>query len=202
MLIIGLTGPSGAGKGTVAARMAPFGVVSIDTDKVYHTLLIPPSDCLDALVKRFGRDILRSDGTLDRAALAATVFAEGHEADLEALNHITHRYVLAQVKAQCRALALLGCPAVLVDAPLLFESGFDRSCDRTLAVLADREVRLDRIMARDQLSREAAEARLNAQKPDDFYTERAEATVRNDGSPAELDSLLTTLLTEWGVIPA
>lgn len=200
MLIIGLTGPSGAGKDVVASRMAPFGVVSIDTDKVYHSLLLPPSDCLDALTVRFGRGILRSDGTLNRAALAAIVFADGHEADLDALNHITHRYVLAQVRNQCRALALVGRPAVLVDAPLLFESGFDRECDHTIAVLADHEVRLERIMARDGLTREAAEARLNAQKSDDFYVKRAEVTIRNDGTPGDLDETVTRLLTDWGVI--
>ncbi len=200
MLIIGLTGPSGAGKDMIASRMAPFGVRSIDTDKVYHDLLIPPSDCLDALVRRFGREILRSNGTLDRAALAAIVFAEGHGDDLEDLNRITHRYVLTQVRILCRAYETIGCPAVLVDAPLLFESGFDSECDHTVAVLADREVRKKRIMARDRLTHEAAEARLNAQKPDDFYMTRANVTVRNDGEPSDLDATVRSLLADWGVI--
>lgn len=200
MLIIGLTGPTGAGKGALASRMAPFRVRAIDTDKVYHDLLIPPSDCLDALVRRFGRHILRTDGTLDRARLAAIVFADGHGEDLADLNRITHRHVLAQVRAICRAMESIDCPAVLVDAPLLFESGFDAECDHTVAVLADPDVRLSRIMARDGLTHDAAEARLKAQKSDDFYIQRADVTVYNNGAPTDLDEAVQAMLTDWGVI--
>ena len=149
MLTIGLTGPSGAGKGVIASLLAAYGVPSIDTDKVYHSLLIPPSACLDELVGRFGSEILHPDGTLDRKALAALVFAEGHEQDLADLNTITHRHILDEVRVRLRRFDAEGIPAVLVDAPQLFESGFDAECGFILSVLAPYEVRLARIMARD-----------------------------------------------------
>ena len=198
MLIVGLTGPSGAGKGTVAAVFEKFGIPSIDTDRVYHDLLVPPSPCLDALVARFGEHILNPDGILDRAALAAWVFAEGRENELLDLNAITHTFVLDAVRVICAELAQKGCPAVLVDAPLLFESGFDAECDRTLAVLADPDVRLCRIMARDHISLPVAKARLNAQKADAFYSERVDHVLRNDGAPHDLLPEIRALALSWG----
>ena len=200
MLIIGLTGPSGAGKGVVCAVLAAYGIPSIDTDRVYHELLVPPSACLDALVDRFGKGILSPDGTLDRRALAAIVFAEGREDDHLALNTITHRYVLDEVRKLCRAYESEGKAAVAVDAPLLFESGYGDECDVTLAVLADRELRRERIMTRDGLSYEAANARLRAQKPDEFYLSRADHAIRNDGDIDLVQRDVEQLLIERGVI--
>ena len=199
MLKIGLTGPSGAGKGVVSSLLARYGIASIDTDAVYHELLVPPSACLDELVARFGHSVLAPDGTLDRRALAAIVFADGHEDDLESLNRITHRHILDRVRIVCRELESTYTPAVLIDAPVLFESGFDRECDKTLAVLADKATRLARIMARDGLTETAAVQRLSAQPSDDFYISRAAAVIRNDGASADMDAPLRALLETWGV---
>ena len=199
MLTIGLTGPSGAGKGTVASLFSPYGILSIDTDQVYHDLLIPPSPCLDELAERFGQQILLPDGTLDRKILAAHVFAPGSEAELLDLNRITHAYVLDVTRSICRELEAQGCVGVFVDAPLLFESGFDTECDTTLAVLADPDVRLSRIMARDYLTLSQAQARLSAQKPDSYYTERAAHVIYNNTNIEALASDVQRLLAQWGV---
>lgn len=199
MLIVGLTGPSGAGKGTVASLFAPHGIHSIDTDEVYHKLLIPPSPCLDDLAARFGTQILNADGALDRKILAAHVFAKGNENELRDLNRITHAYVLGVTRSICHKLESQGCVGVFVDAPLLFESGFDRECDTTLAVLADPDVRLSRIMARDSLTLSQAEARLSAQKPDSYYTERATHVIYNNTNVEDLAPEVKRLLAEWGV---
>ncbi len=199
MLTIGLTGPSGAGKGTVASLFAPYGILSIDTDKVYHDLLIPPSPCLDELAARFGVQILNPDGTLNRKALAAHVFAQGNEEELADLNRITHAYVLDVTRSICRELESQGCVGVFVDAPLLFESGFDAECDTTLAVLADPDVRLARIMARDGLTLEQARVRMAAQKPDGYYAERAKHIIYNNRSADDLTSEVRRLLALWGV---
>ncbi|MBQ8397140.1 MAG: dephospho-CoA kinase [Clostridia bacterium] len=200
MIVLGLTGPSGAGKGALAAAFAAHDVPQLDTDAIYHALLVPPSACLDALVDAFGRDILAPDGTLNRRALAAIVFAtDAPKALHETLNHITHHYILAETRRQIAACREAGKPAVLVDAPLLYESGFDAECEKVIAVIAPREVRLARIMARDALPREAAEARLRAQKDDEFYTARADFVVVNDGDTGALAGEAARIMAVLGV---
>ena len=199
MLTVGLTGPSGAGKGVIASLLAGYGVPSIDTDKVYHSLLVPPSACLDELAGRFGSGILGPDGTLDRKALAALVFAEGHERDLADLNAITHRYILDEVRATLRRYEAEGAPAVLVDAPQLFESGFDAECGFILSVLAPYEVRLARVMARDGLDEARARARLAASHEDEFFAERSDAVILNSGDIPALEDEVRRLLTLWEV---
>ena len=199
MLTVGLTGPSGAGKGVVASLFATRGVPSIDTDKVYHDLLIPPSACLDELVSRFGREILSPDGRLNRGALAAIVFAEGRERELADLNAIAHRHILAKSREILADYEAKGFPAVLVDAPQLFESGFDAECGVILAVLAPYDLRLARVMARDGLSEERAIARLNASHTDEFFRQRSHAVLVNDGEIRPLEAAVDRLLAEWGV---
>ena len=201
MMTVGLTGPSGAGKSVVASLFARYGVPSIDTDAIYHALLVPPSKCLEELVERFGAGILTDDGTLDRKALAALVFAEGHEAALWDLNTITHRHILREVRIILSRYEAEGIPACLVDAPQLFESGFDTECDCILSVLAPREVRLARIMARDGLDEARASARLEAAHTDGFFTERSDAVMVNDGNVEALDAKVRRLLTMWEVLP-
>lgn len=196
--IIGLTGPSGAGKGVVSGICRTWGIPSIDADAVYHALLVPPSACLDALVSTFGNSICKPDGALDRTVLSSIVFAPGAEEELEKLNHITHRFVLDDIREQCQNLIKSNLPAVLVDAPLLYESGFDRECDHVLAVLADPDIRLCRIMARDGLPLDSALSRLRAQKTDDFYR-RADGILYNNTSSTDLEEPLRRLLTDWGV---
>lgn len=115
--IIGLTGPTGAGKGVVSGICRRWGIPSIDTDAVYHALLEPPSACFDGLVASFGTGICNPDGTLNRPALSAIVFAPGASDKLELLNRITHGFVLDKVRTLCRAQEEAGAPAVLVDAP-------------------------------------------------------------------------------------
>ena len=201
MLIVGLTGPSGAGKGTVASLFAAHGIPSIDTDRVYHDLLVPPSPCLNELTARFGGEILYSDGTLNRGALAAVVFAEGHGDDLADLNAITHRHILGVVRDALARYQEDGIPAVLVDAPQLFESGFDAECGFILSVLAPYEVRLARIMARDGLDEGRARARLDASHPDSFFTDRSHAVIVNTGERSAMEADVQRLLAEWEVCP-
>ena len=199
MLIIGLTGPSGAGKGVVASLFAAYGVPSIDTDAVYHELLIPPSICLDELAARFGSAVLHDDGTLNRKALATIVFAPGHDHDRLDLNRISHRHVLNRVRELLASYDSAGRSAILVDAPQLFESGFDAECDVILSVLASRDVRLSRIMARDGLDETAALARINAQKDDEFFRKHSHDIVINNGSVDNLDADVRRFLTKWEV---
>lgn len=182
MLTVGLTGPTGSGKGFVSAVFAESGIPSIDTDAVYHDMLIPPSDCLDTLVAHFGNGILNVDGTLNRRALSEYVFNPENKAGLDWLSHTTHRMICDRVRDMIGAMRGQGIPAVLIDAPLLYESGFDAECDFVIAVLAPLSVRRERIKARDGIDDAAADRRISSQKPDGFYTAGARYVLRNDGN--------------------
>ena len=198
MKVIGLTGPSGAGKTLFCKFAERCGVPSIDADRIYHDLLVPPSSCLDEIVAAFGREVLSANGTLNRAALAALVFgpSETSRAKLALLNRITHKYVTEKIRARLKEEEGRGTPAVLVDAPALFESEFDKSCDCTVALLATPETRRKRIMERDSLSGEKADQRILAQPSDDFYIQRSDFVIRNTGSEKELSRAVEAFLSQ------
>ncbi len=176
MTVIGLTGPTGAGKGEVGRLLAAYGALIIDTDRLARDVVEKGEPTLVALAESFGQDILREDGTLDRAALAAKAF-QSHETQA-LLNRITHPAIIARSRA---ILADCTAPFAVIDAPLLFEAGMDGLCDVTVAVLASPDKRLSRIMARDNISEERARERMQVQPDDTFYRARADRILVNDG---------------------
>lgn len=194
MKIIGITGPSGSGKGVCCEYFDSLGIPCIDTDRVYHDLLLPPSECATELASRFGQDILKDNRTVDRQRLAAIVFSDASGKAVEDLNRISHKYVKEKTLSLLEEFQRKEKRVAVVDAPLLFEAEFDTFCDFTIAILANREQRLDRIMKRDMLSREKATARISAQKCDDFYISRANYILYNDGERNKLYPLLSSIL--------
>lgn len=198
MLTIGLTGPTGAGKSTVAELFASFGLPVLNADRIYRELLIPPSDCLSELVRSFGREILAADGTLNRPALGRMVFSD--PAALEELNAITHRYVMAETGKRLRNLRANGCTAAVFDAPQLFEAGADRICNVIVSVLAAPEIRLTRIMMRDGIPEDAAQARMAAQKSDGFFRQHSDYIIENNGGTEPLADAVRRILSETGVL--
>ena len=199
MKIIGLTGPSGAGKGLCDAYFRAVGIPCIDTDAVYHDLLVPPSACADELVARFGPEIQNADQTIHRKKLASLVFSDKSGKAAKDLNAIAHKYVREKALALLEDFRAAKKEAVVVDAPLLFEAHFDAFCDFTIAVLADRELRTSRIMKRDTLSKEKAGERILAQPQDDFYMANAKYIQYNNGDKNDLFASLTNILTKENV---
>lgn len=189
-MIIGLTGPTGAGKSTVAAVAAQCGYTVIDCDAVAHTVTAG-GEPLAALVREFGEKILRADGTLDRKALAELAFAD--KAHTARLNRVVLPFVLAELKRQ---LAALQGERVLLDAPTLYESGANGLCDRVIAVLSDRALRIERIIRRDKISTFMALLRISAGQPDAFYRERADILIENNGTEAEFAETARRILKE------
>lgn len=187
MLIIGLTGPTGAGKGTFSQiAVRAFGAEHIDTDKIARQVVEPGSAGLAALVGYFGNGILRADGSLDRKKLAAIVFSD--RSKLAALNGITHPLVEKEVEKRLADARERLCPFTVIDAPLLFESGEDKLCDVTVGILADEQTRLLRILARDGIDREAAEKRLSAAKSNEYFRERCGYILENDSDQAAFEA--------------
>lgn len=189
MRIIGLTGGSGTGKGTFAALLRDKGAGWVDADAVYRTLCAENREMLAALDAAFG-GVLDENGALDRPKLARIVFAD--PAKLRQLNEITLPYIRAASLDEMRAQG--DCPFVLYDAPTLFEAGADDLCERIIGVLADTEVRVQRIMARDGLDEAAARARIGAQPDADFYRTRCDYIVENNGDLADLQRQADAIL--------
>ena len=180
MNIIGITGPTGSGKSVLCEYLAQKNIPCIDADKVYHSLLLPPSECLDAIKRAFGSAIFSSDGKLDRAKLGAIVFDDPKKLDL--LNKTVLGNVLCEIRNILFEYKRKGFNTVAVDAPTLIESGFYKECSSVISVLAPKEIRLARIIERDSLSTEKALLRINAQKSDDFYKAHSNIVIENNGN--------------------
>lgn len=186
MVIIGLCGGSGSGKSIVTKFFCELGFFGIDTDKVYRDITSRPSECLSALISEFGNGIIGKDGALDRRMLAKAVFnGSCADAKRKKLNEITHKYILAEVRNIISNLPK-NTAAVVVDAPLLFESGYNSECDVVVSVIADKETRLERILKRDYISEEEAKRRITSQLPDSFLLENSDYVIVNNGDMNEL----------------
>lgn len=180
MKVIGLCGGSGSGKGIVSTLFGTYGIFSIDTDAVYHDLISHTSDLTIELTDAFGASIL-SSGKVDRKALSSIVFSGDNSREkLDLLNKITHKHILDEVRDRLLEYKSEGARYVIVDAPLLFESGFDKECDIIISVIADKDTRISRIMERDGISYEAAERRLMSQIDDKWLSQNSDFTIENN----------------------
>ena len=189
MKVIGLCGGSGSGKGAVSRIFAEIGIPSIDTDAVYREMTLSDSPCMRALRREFGKEVVNSLGGLDRTRLGSIVFNDPSR--LKILNKIAHSFILDETRRRLAVYSDDGFSAAIVDAPVLFESGFDAECDEIICVLADKETRINRIMSRDGISRDAAEKRIASQMSDDELISRCDHVIYNN---ADIESLREGIL--------
>ena len=194
MKIIGITGPSGSGKSAVAKILRERGIAVLDADEIYHSLLTPPSDSLDAIRSSFGDEFFDESGALLRGVLAKAVFSDKEK--LALLNSITHKFVTDKMMELIRERENLGDEIAALDVPLLFEAGVDKlfSTSPNIAVLAKRDLRIARISKRDNISEAAALERVTAQPNDEFYISRADEVIYNDGCESELEDKILRIL--------
>ena len=175
MLICGLTGTTGSGKGYVCDLLGRSDFEIIDTDKVYHDMISHKSECTLALISEFGDRIINSDGSVNRKELGKIVFSSKEK--LERLNKITHRLILDKTRT---VIENSDKKIAIIDAPQLFESGFDKECDLIICVCASRQQRIDRIKKRDNIDDEKALARINSQLPDEYLMSKSDYILIND----------------------
>ena len=173
--IVGLTGPTGSGKTTACRIAEDNGFYVVNCDKTARKAT-ENEECLSQLCSVFGEDIIKSDGTLDRAALAEKAFATPEKTEL--LNKTIFPFITKLIETEINSSDR---GKILLDAPTLFESGADSLCDAIIVVTADLDLRLHRIMKRDSIGREAAMLRINAGKTDDFYKTKVEHIIYNNG---------------------
>ena len=200
MITLGITGRSGCGKSTVTAVFTAHGVPLADADQISREILLPGSPLLPQLAERFGSDILREDGTLDRRMLADRAFAapEGKAA----LDQLTHPEIVRRIRAAKQAAQAAGAPLFVLDGAVIVGTAAEAECDRLCVVTAPFETSVARIVARDGISSEMAARRLNAQTPEQGLTAKADYILRNDASLAQLqaaaEELCAKLLGEGG----
>lgn len=181
MTVVGITGGSGCGKTTALRELEKMGALILDCDTVYHRLTEESAELREALCERFGN--VYKDGRLDRKALGRIVFSD--EKALADLNAITHRFVDEACERLMEDYALAGGRLAAIDAIALFESGMDKKCAFTFGVLADREARIQRIMARDSITADYAALRIDAQQKDEYYKEHCTHLLYNNGTEEE-----------------
>ncbi|WP_447925417.1 dephospho-CoA kinase [Georgenia muralis] len=182
MLSVGLTGGIGSGKSTVAAELARLGAVVVDADRIAREVVAPGTPGLAAVAAEFGPGVLHPDGSLDRQALAARVFAD--PAALRRLGEITHPLVAAESRRRQKA-AQAGA-VVVHDVPLIVENGLADRYDLVVVVGADEDTRTARLVASRGMAEDDARARIRAQADDDARRAVADVWLDNSGTTEEL----------------
>ena len=182
-MIIGITGGTGSGKTTLLNLIRDHGGLVLDCDAIYHKLLSTDTDLLNAIAQRFPGTV--EDSALNRKKLGAIVFAD--EDALQDLNRITHGAVKQEVLRQLSQKPALAA----IDAIGLFEGGLGELCDVTVAVTAPKEARIHRLIVRDGITEEYARKRIAAQHDDDWFRERCDHILVNDG---KIDAFATKCL--------
>ncbi len=186
MITLGITGRSGCGKSTVTSIFAAHGVPLADADQMSREILLPGSPLLPRLAERFGDDILRADGTLDRRLLADRAFAtpEGKRA----LDALTHPEILRRIRAAKQAAQEAGNRLFVLDGAVIVGTEAEAECDRLTVVTAPFATSVARIAARDGISPEMAARRLNAQTPEETLRAHADYVLCNDGALEALEA--------------
>ena len=184
MRLIGLTGNSGAGKSLVAKRLIELGIPVVDADHAAARVLSPKTAVYEQFIECFGKDYLQKSGEVDRKKLSELIFAD--EERRAALNALTHPAIIRDVFAVLKNLETDGATMAVVDAALLFESGLAKKMYLVLAVIAEPALELRRIMQRDNISEQAAAARISSQLSNKELVARADAVIINNGSMDEL----------------
>lgn len=186
--VIGVCGGTGAGKGVVSGIFRLHGAYVVDCDAVSRDVVSVGKPALAEIYGAFGLDYRLADGSLDRGKLASLVYSSpSAKAKLE---KITHPRIMDEVRRQIGEHDGI----VVIDAPVLFEAGADAICDCIIGVIADRETRISRVTARDGISREAAIARIDAQKSDGFLHENCDYLIYNNASVTELDKQVAAII--------
>lgn len=171
-MVIGITGGSGGGKTTVSKEFEKAGFNIIDADEVAHKVMEKGSPCLKQVIDVFGSEYLNENGELDRKKLGAVVFADPEK--LALLNSITHDHIINKIKGKITE-------KTVIDVIGLFDTQLHSLCDSTIFVYCPEDIRVERIMKREGISKEYALKRIKAQKNDEYFKQKADYTVINDG---------------------
>ena len=189
MIVLGITGGSGCGKTTVSKIFEENGINIIDGDIVARKIAEPGMPALSEIEDAFGSDYINPDKTLNRKKLGGFVFSNPDK--LLILNSITHKYISQYIDSYIKDYKK---DIVGIDAAALIESNIYKKCDYIVSVLSDYDLRIDRIMKRDNITYNEAKTRIDAQKSDQFYIENSDYIVYNNGSYEDLLSQIKKII--------
>lgn len=184
VMVVGLTGQTGSGKTTVCKIFSENGFSIINADHIARIVVEKGQPCLKEICEFFGKDILLENGILDRPKLAGLVFTDKKK--LELLNSITYPYITSEILRTIRRLSAHGHKLILLDAPTLFESRADDFCELIISVISRDNLRLERIMQRDKISRESAQYRMDSQLKEEFFRQNSDFIIKNN---SDIDNL-------------
>ncbi len=187
VMVVGLTGQTGAGKSTVSKVFRQHGFCLIDADMISREVVKKGSSCLYEIKDCFPDNVISEDGTLNRSELAKIVFSDHNKKEM--LNSIMYPYIVGEILQQIHRYADSGQKLILLDAPTLFESRADDFCELIISVVAREPLRLDRIMKRDSLDSEQAQARIDSQLPETFFISHSDFIIKNNKDRANLDEV-------------
>lgn len=176
-LIVGLTGQTGAGKTTATDFFKEQGFSLINCDELVHSLGDESREYIEAVRAYFGEGVVTTDNKINRKALGQIVFSDKEK--LEKLNEIVFPIIGRAMTEKANSLFENGSSVVILDAPTLFESETDKMCGLIVAITAEKETLINRIMKRDGISRETAEKRLSSQRTKEFFTENSDYIIDN-----------------------
>jgi dephospho-CoA kinase len=190
--IIGLTGGIASGKSTVSKFFKDEGIPVIDTDQIAHDLLQKGTSVYDEIIHHFSKDILLTDQSINRKKLGQIIFANKGMRDL--LNSIVHPQVYKMVDLELERYTELETPFVVVDVPLLYETGFEEQCDAVIVVYTSLEQQISRLVSRDMIDQTYAEMKINAQMPLSEKAEKATYVIDNSFSILETKKAFLEIL--------
>lgn len=196
-MIIGLTGGIASGKSTVSEMLKKRDIPVIDADLIAREVVEVGKKAYTEIVNAFGKEILNEDLTINRARLGSIVFQ--NEDKRKKLNSIVHPEVRLEMKRRQEQLISEGAKAVVLDIPLLFESNLKHLVDKVIVVYTGEKNQLERLMKRNNFSKEEALSRINAQMPLKEKVKFADAVINNDGTLEETEQQLENILMNWGI---
>ena len=193
-MIMGITGSFGSGKTTVAKMFAKLGAYAIDADKIYHSLIKPGKSCYKRIVRHFGKGILGRTGQIDKQKLGKIVFKD--KARLKTLNRLTHPEVIKEIKKIIKAGK---GKVIVIEAPLLIESGFYKQVDKVILVANDREEQVKRAREGRGLAAKETFKRIRMQMPFKKKLAFADFIIDNSGSKLGTLNQVTEIWKQKGV---
>lgn len=198
-MIIGLTGSIASGKSTVSKMLKKKGFPIVDADEIARLVVEPGSTVLLEISRAFGQAVLYADGSLNREKLGERIF--GNVEERQKLNSIIHPAIRQEMLRQKEQWISTGSNTVIMDIPLLFESKLQSFVDKIIVVSVSPEIQKERLIARNVLSEEEADARIRSQLPIEEKELSADAVLRNNGTVEETESQLTEVLSRWHAEP-